>query len=268
MWVRILSASFIATFLAAGCSKAEQCKGNPNALGTSRVIQVDPSKQKRVGTDQYPETLPLEDHEVVLTFDDGPLPPYTLNVLDILKSECVKATFFTVGSMAQYQPQILKREHDEGHTIGTHTQHHPHIPRLSFARAKKDIDDGIASAAEVLGGENLVAPFFRFPYLEQTSATENYAISRGLMIWSVDLYANDWTRITPDQVMELALKRLEKKGRGILLLHDIQARTAAALPEFLHELKRRGYRVVHVVPAPPSEQELEAKQGVAYKPER
>src|SRR5436305_7678421 len=104
---------------------AANCPGHPDALGTSRTLVVDPREHPRIGAMQYRETLPLEDHEVVLTFDDGPLPRYSNPILDILAAECVKATFFTVGRMAHEHPEGVRRLRDAGHTIGTHTETHP-----------------------------------------------------------------------------------------------------------------------------------------------
>src|ERR1700733_12108182 len=99
-------------------TKAAECPGNPNALGTSRVLTIDPQDYPRIGTAQYSRSLPLEDKEVVLTFDDGPLPPYTNRVLDVLAEHCIKATYFIVGRMARGYPDVLKRIRAEGHTIG------------------------------------------------------------------------------------------------------------------------------------------------------
>jgi Polysaccharide deacetylase len=79
---------------------AAECPGHPDALGTSRTLVVDPREHPRIGTMQYAETLPLADHEVVLTFDDGPLPKYSNQVLAILAEQCVKATFFIIGRQA------------------------------------------------------------------------------------------------------------------------------------------------------------------------
>ena len=70
---------------------------------------------------QYPDTLPLNDKEVVFTFDDGPVPPYSNEILDILASQCVKATYFMVGEMARAYPAVVRRVYEEGHTIGTHS---------------------------------------------------------------------------------------------------------------------------------------------------
>ncbi len=229
---------------------ASDCPGNPNAMGTSRVLVVDPTEHVRIGTMQYPETLPLRDHEVVLTFDDGPLPPYTSRVLDTLAHECVKATFFVIGRMANENPRLVQRAYNEGHTIATHTQDHPlNIRRLGLKTAEEEIDDGIASVTAAAGGASDVAPFFRFPGLSHPLALEDYLISRGIMIWSADFLADDWKHIPPRLVIARVLTRLEMKAEGILLLHDMQPATVVALPELLRELKRRGYHVVHVVAA-------------------
>ena len=211
---------------------------------------VDPRQHPRIGTMQYAETLPLEDHEVVLTFDDGPLPHNSNQILDILAAQCVKATFFTIGRMARENPEGVRKLREAGHTIGTHSQNHPlSFNRMPVERAQQEIDDGIASTAAALGDPAAVAPFFRIPGLLRAEGVEEYLASQGIQTWSADFPADDWRHISSARVYDLAMKRLEDKGRGILLLHDIQARTVAALPRILHELKARGYRIVHVVPA-------------------
>jgi len=237
---------------AAQAAGAANCPGNPDAIGTSRTLVVDPKAHPRIGTMQYPETLPLEDHEVVLTFDDGPLPRNSNQILAILASQCVKATFFTVGRMAQAYPDGVRKLRDAGHTIATHSQTHPlGMDRMSIERAKQEIDDGIASVKAALGDDAALAPFFRFPGLGRAQGSEDYLASLGIQIWSADFLADDWRHISSARVYELAVKRLEANGRGILLLHDIQARTVAALPAILRDLKGRGYRIVNVVPATP-----------------
>jgi peptidoglycan/xylan/chitin deacetylase (PgdA/CDA1 family) len=139
-----------------GTADAEQCP--PGALGVSRTLVVDPNEHPRVGSMQYPETLPLNDHEVVLTFDDGPVPRYTTPVLETLASECVKATFFMVGQMARAYPWMVRRVYDEGHTIANHTQNHP-IRKMSVTQAAREIEEGFASlreTTELLGGQHHV----------------------------------------------------------------------------------------------------------------
>jgi peptidoglycan/xylan/chitin deacetylase (PgdA/CDA1 family) len=245
-----LLASILASFAFGGLATAGECPGNPDAIGTSRTIVVDPRDHGRIGTMSYPETLPLRDHEVVLTFDDGPLPPYTSKILDILASQCVHATFFIVGSMAKVHPALVRRAYDEGHTIGTHSMSHPlAFRKLGMDQGKAQIEDGIAATAAALGDPSHLAPFFRFPGFGRTEAFDDYLASRGIMAWGADEPADDWKKIGPDEIVRRAMKRLESKGGGVLLLHDIHARTLAALPIILKELKARGFRIVHVVPS-------------------
>ena len=239
--------------LAAHSASAADCPGNPNALGISRTLVVDPREHPRIGTMQYPETLPLADHEVVLTFDDGPLPKYSNKVLEILAAQCVKATFFTIGGQARANPEGVRKLLAAGHTIGTHTQTHPlSMNRMATDRAKQEIDDGIASAKAALGDNaDALAPFFRIPGLLRADNVEDYIAEQGIQTWSADFLADDWRHISSARVYDLAIQRLEAKGKGILLLHDIQPRTVAALPRILETMKARGYRIVHVVPATP-----------------
>jgi peptidoglycan/xylan/chitin deacetylase (PgdA/CDA1 family) len=240
------------TSLSTQAALAADCPGHPDALGTSRTLVVDPREHPRIGTMQYAETLPLEDHEVVLTFDDGPLPRNSNQVLEILASQCVKATFFIVGRMAHDYPEGVRKLRDAGHTVGSHSQNHPlSMNRMPTERARQEIDDGVASITSALGNNAAPAAFFRIPGLSRAEGVEDYLASQGIQVWSADFPADDWKHISPARVYELAMKRLEAKGRGVLLLHDIQARTVAALPKILHDLKARGYRIVHVVPATP-----------------
>jgi peptidoglycan-N-acetylglucosamine deacetylase len=254
VWTRRCAALCLGllTCITAQAASAADCPGHPDALGTSRTLVVDPREHPRIGTMQYAETLPLADYEVVLTFDDGPLPRNSNQVLDILASQCVKATFFTIGRMAQAYPEGVRKLRDAGHSIGTHTQDHPlGMKRMPVERARQEIDEGIASVKAALGDDAALAPFFRIPGLSRADGVEDYLASQGIQIWSADFLADDWRHISSSRVYDFAMKRLEDKGRGILLLHDIQARTVAALPRILHELKARGYRIVHVVPATP-----------------
>jgi peptidoglycan-N-acetylglucosamine deacetylase len=229
---------------------AAECPGNPDALGVSRTISIDPTEHRHLGALQYHESLPLKDREIVLTFDDGPLPPYSNRVLDILASECVKATYFMVGRMARSFPQLVRRAYEEGHTIANHSQNHPlRFHKFTVDQASREIEDGFASIRGALEEQGTVADFFRIPGLLRQSSVEEYLDSRGVMTWSVDLVADDWKHIPSHEVVKRALARIEARGRGILLLHDIQPATAQGLPDLLRELKLRGYKIVHVVQA-------------------
>jgi peptidoglycan-N-acetylglucosamine deacetylase len=240
--------------LAAHPASAADCPGHPDAIGTSRTLVVDPREHPRVGTMQYPETLPLRDHEVVLSFDDGPLPRNSNQFLAILAAQCVKANFFLIGEMARTYPEGVRKLVEAGHTIGTHTQTHPlTMNKMPIERAKAEIDNGIASVKAALGpdADKSLAPFFRIPGLERATTVEDYLASEGIQVWSADFPADDWRHISSQRVYDLAIQRIEAKGKGILLLHDIQARTVAALPRILATLKERGYHIVHVVPVTP-----------------
>ena len=253
--VRIGSWAVFLLALACGpMAQAADCPGHPDAIGTSRTLVVDPSAHPRLGTMQYRETLPLRDHEVVLTFDDGPLPKNSNQVLQTLADNCVKATFFTIGEQARANPEGVRKLAAAGHTIGTHSQTHPlTFHKMNLQQAQKQIDDGIDSTLAAVDDPSDLAPFFRFPGLLRSDVAEGYLASKGIQVWSTDLLADDWHHISSAAVYDLAVRRLEAKGKGILLLHDIQARTAAALPKILQTLKARGFHIVHVVPATPEQ---------------
>lgn len=232
-------------------ARAETCS-NPKALGTSRTIAVDSGDFPRIGTMQYRRTLPLNEREVVITFDDGPLPPYTNRVLDALAAECVKVTYFLVGTMARANPDLVRRIYNAGHIIGTHSHRHPfNMDQMERTRVVSEIDGGIAAVKAALGDERALAPFFRVPGLARSRQIETYAASQSLSVWSADEVADDWHRgITAEQIVQRAMARIEARGhRGVLLLHDIHPATARAVPMLLKRLKAGGYKIVQAVPA-------------------
>lgn len=199
---------------------------------------------------QYKETLPLHDHEIVLTFDDGPLPKYSNQVLQTLADNCAKATFFEIGEQAHANPEGIRKLVAAGHTVGTHSQTHPlKFNKMTADQAKPEVDQGIASVQAAMTDPAALAPFFRVPGLLRAEGVETYDASLGIQVWSADFLADDWRNISAAKVYDLAIKRIEARHRGILLLHDIHARTAAALPKILATLKERGYHIVQVVPA-------------------
>jgi len=231
---------------------AEPCPGNPDALGTERVLKIDAASTPRVGRKSFPTTLPLQRNELVLTFDDGPWPTTTPKVLDALKHECVRATFFLVGRNVAAHPEIARRELAEGHSVGHHTFSHPLLPRMAPAKAEAEIDRGIAEDELALYGHRRsdpTTPFFRFPGFASNGLLLDRLQARHIVVFGADVWASDWLPMTPEQELRLLLFRIERLGSGIVLLHDTKAQTARMLPTFLRELKRRGYRIVHVVAA-------------------
>ena len=157
--LRALGAFAALLALIASAPGRAECPGKPDALGTSRTLVVEPTEHMRLGMMQYSETLPLDDHEVVLTFDDGPLLPYTTRALDILASKCVKATYFLVARMAKAYPNAVRQIHAAGHSIGTHSNSHPFtFHRMTPQQAESEVEGGIGAGAEALGDRNAIAP--------------------------------------------------------------------------------------------------------------
>lgn len=238
-------------FLVASVSAANAADcPRKDALGTSRVMMIDAQTFPRVGLKSFPQSLPLADKEVVLTFDDGPFPPTTTKVLAALASECVQATFFLIGRNAEANPDLVKRIAAAGHSIGHHTWSHRPLDRIGQTQAIEEIDRGIAADEKALHGVATSVPstpFFRFPGFASTPALLNSLQSRGIVVLGADLWASDWNPMSPDQQLNLLTERLDNQGKGIILLHDTKAQTAKMLPAFLQYLRRNGYKVIHLV---------------------
>jgi peptidoglycan/xylan/chitin deacetylase (PgdA/CDA1 family) len=249
--IRILAITVIAAIVPLTAA-AEPCPGNPNPLGTERVLALDAANTPRVGRKQFPNTLPLQRKELVLTFDDGPWPGTTPKILDALKHECVRATFFLLGRNVEAHPEIARREMAEGHSLGHHSFSHPLLGRMALARAEAEINRGIAADEFALYGERRnepTTPFFRFPGFAANAALLDRLQARHIVVFGADVWASDWLPMPAAQELQLILARIERAGSGIVLLHDSKAQTAQMLPALLRELKRRGYRIVHVVAA-------------------
>jgi peptidoglycan/xylan/chitin deacetylase (PgdA/CDA1 family) len=232
-------------------ARAADCP-RKGTLGTSRILAVDAATTPRVGLKSFPQTLPLDDHEVVLTFDDGPSPPTTPRVLTALAHQCARATFFLIGKHASEYPELVRRIGAEGHTVGHHTWMHRSLMKIDLSQATEEIDRGIAADEMALHGVATTipsTPFFRFPGFESTPATLALLQARGIVVFGADLWPGDWNPMTPQQELKLTVDRLKVAGKGIILFHDPKARTAAMLPAFLRYLRDNHYRVVHLVPA-------------------
>ena len=211
---RELSITMLVATLAATAAQAAPCPGNPDALGTARVLTVDGVTTPRVGRKHFPQTLPLARKEVVLTFDDGPWPRTTPRVLDVLKRECVQATFFLLGRNAAAEPALARRELADGHTVAYHTYSHPLLNHMSPANAEAEIDRGFAAIDNVLygrAGSTPVTPFFRFPGFASSPTLLDRLARRGIVTFGADLWASDWNPMSPDYQLRLVLARLERE---------------------------------------------------------
>jgi peptidoglycan/xylan/chitin deacetylase (PgdA/CDA1 family) len=220
---------------------------NPNALGIARVVQIDTTGGPGFGMEHFKTHDFLNDHEVVLTFDDGPWLNNTPAVLKALADQCVRATFFPIGLHATYYPQILKDVAAAGHTVGTHTWSHKDLSKMKTPEeAKTEIEMGLSAVRMAVGGPT--APFFRFPALKHPPEMVTYLGERNIAIFSADFDSFDFKMHKPEQVVKSVMDKVAKHGKGIILMHDFQKATAAALPEILAKLKAGGYKVVHMVP--------------------
>lgn len=189
----------------------------------------------------------LRPGEVILTFDDGPRAGKTPLILDTLDRHGVKATFLMLGSAAKANPALARQVAQRGHTVGSHTYDHTDLSKLSRQAALNEIARGEAAVAEALGDEAL-SPFFRFPYLSQTGYLRTTLLHGDMVVLDVDIDSKDYYSDNVAVVTERTLERLDARGSGIILFHDIHQRTVEMLPGFLEELEARGYSVVRLVP--------------------
>jgi peptidoglycan/xylan/chitin deacetylase (PgdA/CDA1 family) len=223
---------------------------NPNAMGVSRVVEIDTTGGPGFGSQHFKTFDFLRDHEVALTFDDGPWPNNTQAVLKALADQCLRATFFPIGKHATYHPEILKQVIAAGHTVGNHTWSHQDLQavmkRSGEDAAIEEIEKG-ASAVRLMAGAP-TAPFFRFPDLRHPPEMLTYLGGRNIASFSTDIDSFDFKIRKPDELVRSLIGKLNKLGKGIILMHDFQKVTATALPQILGELQKNGFKVVHMVP--------------------
>jgi peptidoglycan/xylan/chitin deacetylase (PgdA/CDA1 family) len=224
---------------------------NPDALGISRVVEIDTTGGPGFGFEHFKQLDFLRDHEVVLTFDDGPWVT-TPTVLKALADECTTGIFFSIGKHATYYPEILKQVLAAGHTIGSHTWSHATLTnkKLTEDQRKEEIEKGFSAVKWALGGVS-PAPFFRFPALQHPPEMVTYLGTRNIAMFSCDLDSFDFKARNAQQVIDVTMKKLDKLGKGIILMHDFHKHTAEALPTLLRRLKAGGYKVVRMIPKAP-----------------
>jgi peptidoglycan/xylan/chitin deacetylase (PgdA/CDA1 family) len=235
---------------AAAASNIPPCD-KPGGMGLARVVEIDTTGGPGFGFEHFKQYDFLRDKEIVLTFDDGPWPANTPAVLKALADECLKATFFEIGEHATWHPEITKQVIDAGMTVGTHTWSHRDLARNPYAKdlekAEQEIEMG-NSAVHMAAAGAPIAPFFRFPDLQHPPQLLEYLAQRNIAIFSTDIDSRDFKIHKPDQLIKSVMSQLEKRGKGIILMHDFKKNTAETLPELLRQLKAAGYKVVHMVP--------------------
>jgi peptidoglycan-N-acetylglucosamine deacetylase len=217
---------------------------NPDALGVSRVVEIDTTGGPGFGFEHFKQLDFLADKEVVLTFDDGPWPGNTPAVLKALADECTKAVFFPIGKHATYHPEILRQVAAAGHTIGAHTWSHANLnsKKMTEQAAKDEIEKGYSAVKMALG--TAPAPFFRFPELQHGPAAMAYLGTRNVAMFSCDEDSFDFKAKDAAQIVNTVMTKVDKLGKGIILMHDFQKHTAEAMPTLLRRLKAGGYKIV------------------------
>ncbi len=231
---------------AAATPQPKSICANPDALGVARVVEIDTTGGPGFGFEHFKQFDFLGDKEIVLTFDDGPWPANTPAVLKALADECTKAVFFPIGKHATYHPEILRQVAAAGHTVGAHTWSHANLnsKKMTEQLAKDEIEKGYSAVKLALGAAP--APFFRFPELQHGPAAMAYLGSRNIAMFSCDLDSFDFRAKNSDQIINTVMTKLDKQGKGIILMHDFQKHTAEALPALLRRLKAGGYKVVQM----------------------
>ena len=206
---------------------------NPDALGVSRVVEIDTTGGPGFGFEHFKQFDFLADKEVVLTFDDGPWPANTPAVLKALADECTKAVFFPIGKHATYHPEILRQVAAAGHTIGAHTWSHANLnsKKITEQQAKDEIEKGYSAVKLALG--TAPSPFFRFPELQHGPAAMAYLGTRNVAMFSCDADSFDFKAKNADQIVNTVMTKVDKLGKGIILMHDFQKHTAEAMPALL-----------------------------------
>ncbi len=222
------------------------CNGAPDALGVARVVQIDTTGGPGFGFEHFKQLDFLRDKEVVLTFDDGPWLNTTPAVLKALADQCTTGIFFSIGKHATYYPEILRQVVAAGHVVGGHTWSHANLngKKMTEQMAKDEIEKGFAAVKWAL--EAPPSPFFRFPQLQHPAALVTYLGQRNIAMFSTDIDSFDFRSKNPEQVVTTVMTKLDKLGKGIILMHDFQKHTAQALPELLRRLKAGGYKVVQM----------------------
>ena len=193
------------------------------------------------------------DHKVALTFDDGPDPRYTPQILDALRDAGVPATFFIIGVNGQMNPELMRREIAEGHEIGNHTFTHPNISIISPAQFQLELSATQHLLASTVGRHSLL---FRPPYavdaepetIDQVRPLE-LAAANDYLVVGMQIDPDDWMRPGVDAIVQRTVEQAERGEGNVILLHDAggdRSQTVQAIPKIVAALRARGYQFVSI----------------------
>jgi peptidoglycan/xylan/chitin deacetylase (PgdA/CDA1 family) len=246
---------------------------NPSVLSPTAVCPTDPlapavtprvafdnrpdaaGLAARYGALQYPRG-PIAPMQIALTIDDGPDSVLHEQVLDILDKHCLKAAFFFVGALASARPDLVRETAARGHTIGAHSLTHPNnMRRLPASTQDLQIDAGFQAVEKALEASPpdqraRLAPFFRFPGLNDSPAMLSYLGQRYIAVFSADFGADDWKGISAAEIERRGLRDAAESGGGVLIVHESRVHLVETLDDLITQLERRGYRFIQLTPTP------------------
>ena len=257
--IPILSGTLLFAVAGLATKTAVACPGNDKALGVSRVVEIDTKGGPGFGMQHYKAYDFLQTGEIILTFDDGPQTKHTEDILKALADHCTKATFFPTGKQAVALPEVLRKVLQQGHTVGGHTFTHPDLARVTKKKSHEaaigELERGFSAVK--MSARMPISPFFRFPYLRDTAKLIKHLGGRNIAVFSTDIDSFDFKIRKSKHLINAVMRKLKKRGKGMLLFHDIQPATAKAMPTLLKRLKADGFKVVH----------MKAKDELATLPE-
>lgn len=192
-------------------------------------------------------SLPVRRKCMALTFDDGPYPPYTGRLLDVLKEKKIHATFFLVGEQARLHPDLVRRMVDEGHTVGLHAFRHRDFLKLTEEEKEKDLQQGKEILQSITGKEPV---YWRPPHGFRDSSVMKIASAKDLQVVNWSVIPRDWTGIDKQEIYNRVMDKAE--DGAVVLLHDgdsplykaSRQATVDAVGPLIDSLREKGYHLV------------------------
>lgn len=239
----------IVCFISVISSPAQAEQGcDDDALGVHRTMTIPVGIAPGV-YDWRQIQSDLKDKEIILTFDDGPSPDTNDQIVNLLKAECLKATFFLVGKKAQEYPTLVKNLAAAGHTIGNHSWSHKRFTEIDDSEVQQEVSQGIRAVEEALAPDYHGSQYFRFPHLSHNPMSDLIVHSHGMAAIGTNFMVPDWTDISPQEIHDLMIEQITQRGnKGMLILHDIHPRSIKALELLMSTFKKQGYKIVHLLP--------------------
>jgi peptidoglycan/xylan/chitin deacetylase (PgdA/CDA1 family) len=230
-------------------ANVDNFNGEQVSATLNQVKFADAVQYRDTSNGYYAVSADVAPKQVVLTFDES--------ILKTLEKANVKAIFFHMGKSVKANPEVVKKVAAGGHSIGGHSMTHSCLGSRTICKNNNGghLFSTKEAMAEILGSLNAVEkiigwvdPFFRFPYGESSPELKKALASKGIgeFYWSID--SEDWKNKSPQAVVDDTMKQLKARGKGNILFHDIQRKTAEALPELLRQLYNGGYQPVLLKP--------------------